>query len=302
MTNYQIAQKLWDQLWKNYISRVNYAQVYQKMITEAGGTVANDHIAFRSLRLTVENKNLGIEHIAQIAAALGYAPAGEYHFPSSHLYARHYRHPKQDELDLPKLFISELIVDKLPNEIAQLIYQTVLSGLSIDSPTFPSNIEALSESEIEQFVNQLSTVFTRPWQPPLKSTVERVNNVTQYGAWVLLHGYAVNHFTGYINRQNTSAYRDIESTAKGLSERGVPMKAEIEGSRGSGLRQTATHAVKEMVTVLDDTSGELLDIPWTYAYYEIAERNLIEIDGGEKVLFEGFLDAQAQNLFEMTRK
>jgi hypothetical protein len=60
--------------------------------------------------------------------------------------------------------------------------------------------------------------------------------------------------------------------------------------------------VKEMVTVLDDTSDELINIPWTYAYYEIAERNLIEIDGGEKVLFEGFLDAQAKNLFEMTRK
>ncbi len=303
MTNYQIAQKLWNKLWENYIYRVNYAQVYQQMITAAGGTVANDHIAFRSLRLTVEKNNLGIEHLAQIAAALGYAPAGEYHFPSSHLYARHYRHPKQDEFDLPKLFISELIVDELPAEIALLIHQTVGSGLSIDSPTFPSNIDALSESEVEQFVNQLSTIFTRPWQPPRKTVVETVNNVTQYGAWVLLHGYAVNHFTGYVNRQNTSAYPDIESTAKGLSERSVPMKAEIEGSQGgSGLRQTATRAVKEMVTVLDDTSGELINIPWTYAYYEIAERNLIEIDGGEKVLFEGFLDAQAKNLFEMTRK
>jgi Domain of unknown function (DUF1338) len=300
MTHYQIAQKLWDKLWENYISRVNYAQVYQQMITEAGGTVANDHIALRSLRLTVEKNNLGIKHLAPIVEALGYAPAGEYHFPSSHLYARHYRHPKQDEFNLPKLFISELIVDELPDEIARLIYQTVVSGLSIHSPTFPSNID-VSESEIEQFVNQLSTIFTRPWQPPLKSVVEAVNTVTQYGAWVLLHGYAVNHFTGYINRQNTSAYPDIESTARGLSERGVPMKAEIEGSLGSGLRQTATHAVKEMVTVLDDTSGELISIPWTYAYYEIAERNLIEINSGEKVLFEGFLDAQAKNLFEMTK-
>lgn len=298
----QIAQKLWHKLWENYIYRVNYAQVYQQMITAAGGCVANDHIAFRSLRLTVENQNLGIEHLAEIATVLGYLPAGEYYFPSSHLYARHYRHPQQDEFDLPKLFISELIVDELPDEIAQLIYQTVASGLSIDALTFPSNIDALSESEIEQFVNQLATIFTRPWQPPRKSTIEIVNNVTQYGAWVLLHGYAVNHFTGYVNRQNTPQYPDIETTAKALSERGVPMKAEIEGSPCSGLRQTATHAVKEMITVLDDTSGELINLPWTYAYYEIAERNLIANDAGEKVLFEGFLDAQAKNLFEMTRK
>ena len=44
------------------------------------------------------------------------------------------------------------------------------------------------------------------------------------------------------------------------------MKAEIEGSRGSGLRQTATQAVTEMVAVLDDTSGEIIHIPWTYAF------------------------------------
>jgi hypothetical protein len=137
---------------------------------------------------------------------------------------------------------------------------------------------------------------------PSLSVVEAVNEVSQYGAWVLIHGYGVNHFTGYINRQNAALYPDIESTAIGLAALGVPMKSTIEGSRGSGLRQTATHAVTEMVTVKDDTTGELIQIPWTYAYYEIAERNIIESEGGKKVLFEGFLDAQAKNLFEMTRK
>lgn len=306
MTSIQIVQNLWNKLWENYSSRVSYARVYQQMITESGGTVANDHIAFRSLRLTVDTsegkKNLGIEHLAPIVEALGYSAAGEYIFSDTHLYARHYRHPEQEQFDLPKLFISELIVDELPDETAQFIHETVTTGLSINSPTIPSNIDALSEAEIEQLVNQLQTVFTRPWQPPRKSVVETVNTVTQYAAWVLLHGYAVNHFTGYINRHNTPKYPDIESTAKGLSDRGVPMKAEIEGSQGSGLRQTATHAVKEMVTVRDDTSEELINIPWTYAYYEIAERNLVEIDTGEKVVFQGFLNAQAKNLFEMTRK
>jgi Domain of unknown function (DUF1338) len=300
----QILRNLWHQLWENYSSRVSYARVYQQMITQAGGTVANDHIAFRSLRLIVDTtagkKNLGIEYIAEIAEALGYSAAGEYIFPDQHLYARHYRHPEQDKFDLPKLFISELVVDELPNEIAQLIEQTVTADLSTNAPTFLSLIDSLSE--IAPFVNQLETIFTRPWQPPLKSTVEAVNQVTQYGAWVLLHGYAVNHFTGYINRQNTAQYPHIESTVIGLSELGVPMKATIEGSRGSGLRQTATQAATEMVMVRDHTSGELISIPWTYAYYEIAERNLIEIASGEKVLFEGFLDAQAKNLFEMTRK
>ena len=296
----QIARELWNNLWEKYSARVSYAQVYQQMITEAGGSVANDHIAFRSLRLSVDTErgkiNLGIDYLAQIAEALGYSAAGEYIFADKHLYARHYRHPQQEEFDLPKLFISELIVEELPDAIAQLIYRTVTSNFDINSSKDLSSIEALTP------INQLQNIFTRPWGTPFKSVVEQVNKVTQYGAWVLLHGYAVNHFTGYINRQNTPIYPDIESTARELSQRGVPMKAEIEGSRGSGLRQTATQAVTENVTVIDDVSGEKISIPWTYAYYEIAERNEVEIAPGQKALFEGFLGSQATNLFEMTRK
>ncbi len=303
----QIALSLWNKLWQKYSNRVNYAQIYQQMIATAGGTIANDHIAFRSLRLNVDTpqgtKNLGIDYLAKIAEALGYQAAGEYTFPDQKLYARHYQHLEQDTLDLPKLFISELIVDQLPDAIAQLIYQTVNSVKLTDIQTLVKRINlADTELKAEQLANQLQLLYTRPWNPPLKSVVETVNTVSQYGAWVLLHGYAVNHFTGYINRQNTLLYPDIESTVKGLTDRNVPMKAEIEGDLDSGLRQTATQAVQEMVTVIDDTSKQEINIPWTYAYYEIAERALVEVTPGEKVLFQGFKGANAQQLFEMTRK
>ncbi|NER47694.1 MAG: DUF1338 domain-containing protein [Symploca sp. SIO1A3] len=249
------------------------------------------------------NNKLGIPYIANIAEALGYEVAGEYHFAEQHLYARHYRHPEQDCFDLPKLFISELLVDTLPAAIAQLIRQTVSEGSFYNLDNLNQAIATASTAkELEAIVTQLQGVFTRPWQPPRRSVVEAVNAVSQYGAWVLLHGYAVNHFTAYVNRQNTPFYPDIESTAYGLAELGIPMKARIEGNRSTGLRQTATHAVTEMVLVRDDTSGKLVRIPWTYAYYEIAERNLIEISPGKQELFEGFLRSQAQNLFEMTRK
>jgi hypothetical protein len=79
------------------------------------------------------------------------------------------------------------------------------------------------------------------------------------------------------------------------------MKAEIEGNVACGLRQTATQAVTEMVTVLDDNSGAEIQIPWTYAYYEIAQRYLIEIEPGKQILFDAFLGSNAQQLFEMTR-
>lgn len=295
----ELATNLWNSLWQDYKTRVSYAQTYQKMISAAGRTIANDHIAFRSLRLVLNTPkgqiNLGINHLGQIAEALGYEVAGEYTFPETHLYARHYRHPQQAEFDLPKLFISELIVDELPTHIVQLIHQTV-SAIPDELISF------FTANNIDTITQQFNKIFTRPWQPPLRSVVEEVNKVTQYGAWVLLHGYAVNHFTGYINRQNTPQYPDIDTTASALANLGVPMKAEIEGDVSCGLRQTATQAVTEMVTVRDDNSKQEIQIPWTYAYYELAQRYTVEIEPGKPQLFDAFLGKNAQQLFEMTRR
>ncbi len=299
----EIVIHLWKLLWRQYSARVNYARTYQQMITAAGGNVANDHIAFRSLRLLLDSPqgqvNLGIGYLEKIVQALGYVAAGEYTFAKTHLYARHYHHPQQEEFNLPKLFISELIVDELPSNIAQIIYQTVSSF----EYQLTSDVNFLLETEenIEIIAQQLQQIFTRPWLPPRRSLVEEVNQVTQYGAWVLLHGYAVNHFTGYVNSQNTAKYPDIDTTASSLANLGVPMKAEIEGNIACGLRQTATQAVTEMVTVFDDNSGLEIQIPWTYAYYEIAQRYLVEIEPGKQVLFDAFLGSNAQELFEMTR-
>jgi hypothetical protein len=297
----EITRHLWELLWQEYSARVSYARTYERMITAAGGTVANDHIAFRSLRTTVDSPhgkiNLGIDYLGQLAISLGYEAVGEYTFSETSLYARHYRHPQQEELDLPKLFISELIVDELPEAIAQLIHQTVagenLLNISAIINTFGDDAKSLAK--------QLQKIFSRPWQPPKRSIVEKVNAVTQYGAWVLLHGYAVNHFTGYVNRQNTPEYPDIDATARGLAKLGVPMKAKIEGNIATGLRQTATEAVTEVIPILDDVTNAEIQIPWTYAYYEIAQRYMVEVEPGKQELFDAFLGKNAQQLFEMTR-
>ena len=307
MTHIQIALQLWEQLWQTYRRRVSYARTYQQLVEDAGGIFANDHIAFRSLRLDAETLHgtvdLGIAYLASIVESLGYEAAGEYRFSDRHLYARHYLHPERDRFDLPKLFISELLVDELPDSVARSIRTTVRSGRFADVRDLQQGIDrAASPADIEHLVDRLQTVFARPWSPPLQSAVNAVNQVSQYGAWVLLHGYAVNHFTGYVNAHQSTTLSTIEIAARALAERGIPMKAEIEGSRGSGLRQTATRAVVEMVCVQDDQTGKPVEIAWPYAYFEIAERNRVQTPAGTSELFEGFLGPQAQHLFEMTTR
>jgi hypothetical protein len=304
MKSAELAQQLWQRLWQEYRQRVPYARIYEQMIAAAGGTIANDHIAFRTLRMTIQQQGyrmqLGIPYLAKLVEALGYEAAGDYHFPAQSLYARHYCHPEQATYDLPKLFISELIVEALPDPMAALIQESVQGG---DFPGLPLATIATqtASAEPQALLPQLANIFQRPWSPPLQSAVERVNSVSQYGAWVMLHGYAVNHFTGYVNRHHTETYRTIAQTVAGLVQLGVPMKTQMEGGIESGLCQTATQAVTEPVWVQDDATAALIQIPWSYAYYEIAERYQQQNSSGMPVLFEGFLPAQAQQLFEMTK-
>ena len=128
----------------------------------------------------------------------------------------------------------------------------------------------------------------------------QVNAESQYAAWVLLHGYNVNHFTSLVNSHGVESLNNLDKTITALRAAGVPMKAEIEGEPGSKLRQTATEAVQIEVTATEN--GKLIRMPWSYAYFELAERNPVQDPAtGKLTRFEGFLGAQATNLFEMTR-
>lgn len=133
------------------------------MITKAGGIVANDHIAFRSLRLDIQTAqgkvNLGIEYLQASANFLEYEIAGKYFFPDIHLYARDYRHPQHEKWNLPKLFISELIVEQLPPSTQDLIQESV-------SNFTPNYSIANNNGSPHETALKLQSIFTRPWQPP----------------------------------------------------------------------------------------------------------------------------------------
>jgi hypothetical protein len=299
-TKKEIAGLLFESLWKQYIERVPYAKLYADMVTAKGGKVVIDHIAFRTFNTHCGEQPEGIRAIRHILNFLEYKPVAKYSFPKKKLSATHFEHP--DEM-FPKIFVSQLEVSELPEWAQNMINKSVhntsylLSDKSIELLGILEESGILPAEAAEYLVNDLVQYFRRPWNIPLKDDVLKINDVSQYGAWVLLHGNSVNHFAAFINYQDVKEWPDLETTCEALAAAGVPMKDEIEGENGSKLRQAASLAVKEEVKVKSENGFEKMI--WTYAYFELAQRNYIE-ENGERKLFNGFLGEQATHLFDLT--
>ena len=296
----EITKQLLDSLWEQYIKRVSYADKYVELVNKKGGNVVNDHIGLRTFNTHTGEQPEGIRAIKHILNCLEYKPAADYHFTNNRLNAVHFEHPDEK---FPKIFVSQLEIELLPEWAQKIINKTVN-----DTPyiLFDSSIELLQkvkdEGELpteaaELLVADLVQYFRRPWEIPQKEDVLKLNDVSQYAAWVLLHGNSVNHFTAYINYQDVAEWPDLETTCKALEAAGVPMKKQIEGKKGGKLRQSATEAIKEEVDVKGEYGVE--KITWTYAYYELAQRGFVE-ENGIKKLFSGFVGEQAAHLFDMT--
>ncbi len=293
-----ILARLLEALWTQYKTRVSYADEYEKMVEARGGKVLNDHIAFRTFNAKT-GQPAGVEALARIFTALGYERKDTYPFEDKHLTAWHYEHTKNP--NNPKIFISQLECDRLSPPVAKMITDSIKDAPDLLSPDDLENLKSPNESNAENLVKNLARFFSRPWAPPKRSIIAPINKESQYAAWTLLHGNAVNHFTAYINLQNVREWPDLETTVNALRTAGLPMKDELEGERGSKLRQSSTQAVDTECDVTED-NGTTGKIKWSYAYYELAERNNVPGPDGKPVLFQGFLGAQATNLFEMTKR
>lgn len=296
-----IINEIFNRLWIQFTNRVPYAAIYESLVKEKGGKVVNDHIALRTLNTHTGEQPEGIRAIKHIIRIFGYKPIANYRFSKKRLNAIHFEHP--DDM-LPKIFVSQLEVNELPVWAQDLIHNTVkdapylLSDTGIELLQLLKTDGLLTIEAAELLITDLVRYFKRPWKIPFKEDVLKLNDLTQYGAWVLLHGNSINHFTAFINYQGVAEWPDLETTCKALEKSGVPMKETIEGAPGSKLQQSATQAVKEEVEVRTEDGIEKMN--WTYAYYELAQRGIVEENGKSK-LFTGFLGEQAQHLFDMTK-
>ena len=286
-------ERLFGGLWHEYRGRVDYAKTYEDILKSRGGNFQNDHVAFRTF--ATQAGASGIAAISRPFEALGYRPAGTYDFPDKHLTSIHFAPPSDS---LPRLFISELRVWELSPKARRIVLASTTKtapGLSDEELAGLAELSKLGAAKREKLLRRWAAQFARRWPAPKEADAKTLERESQFGAWTLLHGHTVNHFTAAVHAHAVDELDDIDKTIAALKAAGVPMKPEIEGDAGSRLRQSSTLAV--VIPVEMRAGARLVKRPWTYAYFEIAERPLID---GRR--FEGFLGGQATNLFEMTRR
>lgn len=257
---------LLDAMWQDYLALTPDAKpIHHYFAEQNNGVVVNDHIALRTFR----HPKVGIETIARPFVEAGYVAEGEYDFPVKKLFAKHYRHPDDR---LPKVFISELLIDELSDKAQAIIYDLLdqLDSRATDQDDF--------------------CYSGRPWNIKTQA-YQTLAQESEYASWLAAHGFRPNHFTISIN--HLTSHNDIHTLNQALLDQGYVMNDSgglVKGAPDVLLEQSSTKAKNIPVSFSDG----VLEIPG--CYYEFALR--YPMPDGQ--LYQGFVAASADKIFEST--
>jgi hypothetical protein len=258
---------LLDKMWKDYVEINPLAQKVYDLLAKDDEQILNDHIALR----TFNHPRLNIDVMAKPFLESGYKYMGDYHFTEKKLYAKHFEHADEK---MPKIFISELLLEQFSPELNKIINRLV------------NEIPAGKENEFD-FISA-----GRPWKVSTKDYQDLLKE-SDYAAWVAAFGYRPNHFTVFINA--LKKFSDINILNDYLKSNGFKLNSsggEIKGSKEVCLEQSSTLANNIEVSFSDGK----LTIP--ACYYEFAKR--YPMQNGK--LYQGFVAASADKIFESTNQ
>lgn len=254
-------------MWQDYCLMNPQSAAIEKLLKNEGETIVNDHIALR----TFNHPSMDISVFANLIKDFGYSEKQHYEFKEKKLHAVHYEH--QDD-QKPKIFVSELLVEKC----SSLIQETVL------------NLAPYVKKEHKQNLNFM--MMGRPW-PMSYSLYENLAKESEYASWLAAHGFRPNHFTVAIHFLKKLS--NIRTLNQFLLEKGYTLNSSgglIKGNQQEFLEQSSTMAGDVPVSF---TEG-VFKIPG--CYYEFAMR--YAMPNGK--LFHGFVAASADKIFESTNR
>ncbi|XP_077245306.1 2-oxoadipate dioxygenase/decarboxylase, chloroplastic/amyloplastic-like [Tasmannia lanceolata] len=278
---------------KVYLNRNPTAKAILDLVRSCDGDhVCYDHFAFRTFGVD----GYGIDSIAQIFMDFGYSTREELRFPAKKLKALWFSPP--DTCDsgcgsgvdgpLPRIFISELRVEEMSSEAQEIIRKyTKISGMGNKHAALASALGLLT------------------WEKPLYSDYQKLSRESEYAAWTLVNGYALNHAT--ISTHRLESVRNINTLNNFIEDNGFKLNSE-----GGSLKVSPDGLLLQSSTVADSMPFHFADgitesVPCSYI--EFAERLVLpqykHLRAKEIKEFhrrEGFEVGNADKIFESTSK
>ncbi len=255
-----------ENMWQDYLLLNPEAQRVVDTLLSEGERIVNDHIALRTFNVGV----VALEECAKPFLDMGYEEKETYFFDTKKLRAKHYEYAADPSV--PKIFISELLVNEFSAEFQDIVNSLVacVSANQVHHPSF--------------------FYLGRPWNVSA-SQYENLLKESDYGAWMAAIGYRPNHFTVSVNHLKT--YSDLETLNNFLKAKGFRLNAsggEIKGTPHVFLEQSSTLANRVQVEFTDGKK----EVP--SCYFEFAKR--YPRASGE--LYQGFVAKSADKIFEST--
>lgn len=316
-----VGAAIYSKMREEYLKKIPYGNEFSVVEGEdpimSKEGLREDHIAFRCFDCPMGEIPSGFASVERIFGALGWHRGVDengkeynYDFPNMKVRAVHLEYP-EDRPDLPKIFVSTLIVDQLDPSDAKKIKADLadtkdpLTKEDLEWLEYLSKGGTIPTEDAQGLIERAYASLNRPWLPPHRSTVLDVNDRSQYASWTLLNG-GMNHIA-YLTA-------DIEKTAEAHKNAGRELLPTIQGSKEKGLLQTSLRSPMFEFAVTEDLDGSKVEagvfdyivreddesygtIRWTGPFAEIIERPL-GIDGER---YEAFLPENAAHIFAATR-
>lgn len=289
---HETLKKVLNGLMQRYQQRVPDVEgVMEAMIKEGiiadRSQIENDHIAFRTMGVP----QLGIQSFEKIFLHYGYRKQERYNFQAKKLNAFWYAPPSPE---FPRIFVSELRVHEL-SEVAQRIIYSYTDEVKTD-PVDDLNLD--NWEEVDAFLHKAL------WRLPTLEDYERLQQESEYAAWVIYNRYYLNHFTVSIHSlpdglDSIQGYNDfLERNGFKLNDSGGKIKVSPDGL----LLQSST--VAEMIEA-EFAEGKKKMISGSYV--EFAERRVLpayshlsKSELKREHRREGFEAGNADKIFEST--
>ncbi|KAH6558587.1 hypothetical protein KP509_1Z056300 [Ceratopteris richardii] len=199
---------------------------------------------------------------------MGYEVRDELRFPTKKLRALWFSPPSHQPINdfmqqdkflqgpLPRIFISELLVNELSSS-AQAVISKYTRGAS----------------QLSKYASVASALGTLTWPLPSANDYKILARESEYAAWTLVNGYALNHLTISVHQLRSSINKISELNAF-LQDSGIKLNSEggiLKVSLDGGLLQSSTVADSILFKFAD---GDTMPVP--ASYIEFAERLVLE--------------------------